>query len=159
MRNITVSTCGIIPKIEAFASDFMQVNLAISLHAPNDTVRNKLMPISKKYRYAELMEACMRYTQKTHRRITFEYTLIAGLNDEEAHADELAFNLQGKLCHVNLIPMNSVSGFSLKSSARSKAEMFLKKLEMKGVPATIRREMGSDISAACGQLLLHKSGI
>jgi len=158
MRNITVSTCGIIPKINAFAQDFPQVNLAISLHAPNDEIRKKLMPIANKYNYEDLMSACRDYTQKTGRRITFEYTLIAGQNDSMKHAEELTTKLQNLLCHVNLIPMNHVREFKFSSTARDEAGKFLKKLQMKGITATIRREMGRDISAACGQLRLSRAG-
>ena len=156
MRNITVSTCGMIPGIESFSSDFPQANLAISLHASNDADRKELMPVSNKYPYDELLAACREYTKKTGRRITFEYTLISGKNDDDKNADELAAKLQNMLCHVNLIPMNHVSDLSLVPSARDKAERFLKRLQKRGVAATIRRELGADIEAACGQLRLSK---
>jgi 23S rRNA (adenine2503-C2)-methyltransferase len=154
MRNITVSTCGIIPKIKAFAVDFPQVNLAISLHASNDAERKKLMPIANKYGYDELILACHKYTEKTGRRITFEYTLIAGKNDDVKHAEELAAKLQGLLCHVNLIPMNEVSELEIKASSKPKVQQFLKRLQDKNITATVRRELGTDIDAACGQLRL-----
>jgi len=156
MRNITVSTCGIIPKIKCFSNDFPQVNLAISLHAPNDMVRKELLPVANKYPYGELISACREYTEITGRRITFEYTLIAGKNDAGKHADELAETLRGMLCHVNIIPMNHVSELPLGPCTKDKAEQFLKRLQKKGIPATIRRELGSDIEAACGQLRLAK---
>jgi 23S rRNA (adenine2503-C2)-methyltransferase len=157
MRNITVSTCGIIPKIKSFSDDFPQVNLAISLHASNDALRKELIPVANKYQYDELISACKEYTEKTGRRITFEYTLISGKNDDHKHADELAAKLQGMLCHVNLIPMNRVSELPLTSSTRDKAERFLKILQKKGIAATIRRELGGDIEAACGQLRLQSN--
>ena len=156
MRNITVSTCGIIPKISAFAEDFPQVNLAISLHASNDVERKKIMPITNKYGFDELLIACQKYTDKTGRRITFEYTLIAGKNDDIKHAEELASKLQGLLCHVNLIPMNEVSELAVKASAKPKVQQFRKKLQEKHIAATVRRELGGDIDAACGQLRLSK---
>ncbi|MCL2436866.1 MAG: 23S rRNA (adenine(2503)-C(2))-methyltransferase RlmN [Clostridiales bacterium] len=156
MRNITVSTCGIVPRIKSFANDFPQANLAVSLHAPNDAMRKKIMPIANKYPYDELISACKAYTEKTGRRITFEYTLIAGQNDDGQYADELAAKLQDILCHVNLIPMNPVSELSLAPSAREKAVQFMKRLRKKGIATTIRRELGQDIEAACGQLRLSK---
>jgi 23S rRNA (adenine2503-C2)-methyltransferase len=159
MRNITVSTCGIIPKIKAFAEDFPQVNLAISLHASNDSERKKLMPIANKYGYDELLLACHKYTEKTGRRITFEYILIAGKNDDVKHADELATKLQGLLCHVNLIPMNEVSDIKsdikIGASSKDKVQKFLKRLQENHITSTVRRELGTDINAACGQLRLN----
>ena len=154
MRNITVSTCGIIPKIESFAEDFPQVNLAISLHAPTDTVRNEMMPVNKSYPMAQLLEKCRWHAQKTGRRITFEYALVKGVNDSMAQAKELARKLHGMLCHVNLIPLNSVEETGLSGTPRKNAESFMRVLEQQGITTTIRREMGSDIDAACGQLRL-----
>jgi len=154
LRAITVSTCGIIPKIEAFGRDFPQVNLAISLHAPNDEIRNRLMPINKKYPMKELLEACEKHTEITGRRITFEYSMIRGINDEKAHAEELATKLQGMLCHVNLIPLNPVSEREYEAADRKSVEVFRKALEDKGVQVTVRRDLGTDIDGACGQLRL-----
>lgn len=157
MRNITISTCGLIPIIEKFARDFPQVNLAISLHAPNDAIREKMMPINKKYPIAELIDACRRYTKETSRRITFEYTLVKGVNDSQAHALELSKLLKGMLCHVNLIPLNKVKETGLDTTENQVAEEFKKILEKKGIPVTIRREMGDDIDGACGQLRLGRA--
>lgn len=156
LRAITVSTCGIVPKIETFGRDFPQVNLAISLHAPNDEIRNQLMPINKKYPIEMLLEACRKHTEKTGRRITFEYALIEGVNDQEIYAKELANKLSHMLCHINLIPLNTVSERAYKKVNKQRAENFLKNLEKRGIQATIRREMGSDIDAACGQLRLRE---
>lgn len=155
LRAITVSTCGIIPKIETFGKKFPQVNLAISLHAPNDELRSRLMPINRKYHMEELLKACRRHTELTGRRITFEYALIYGVNDKKAHAEELAKKLQGMLCHVNLIPLNPVSEREYKAADRRAVEVFCKALEDKGIQATIRRELGTDIDGACGQLRLR----
>ena len=152
MRNITVSTCGIIPMIERFGDDFPQVNLAISLHAADSRERSEIMPVNKAYLLDELIETCRRYTEKTGRRITFEYTLIKGVNDDKVHLDKLAGLLKGMLCHVNLIPLNEVREKEYRSGTRERAEEFKEALEKRGIPATVRRELGSDIDAACGQL-------
>lgn len=152
MRNITVSTCGIVPMISRFAEDFPQVNLAVSLHAPNDEIRRRTMPIANAYGYDELMEACRAYTEKTHRRITFEYALIRGVNDSRANADELASRLKGWLTHVNLIPLNEVKGRDFRTSEGKNVLEFKNRLESKGIAVTIRRTLGNDIDAACGQL-------
>ncbi|MCL1983287.1 MAG: 23S rRNA (adenine(2503)-C(2))-methyltransferase RlmN [Clostridiales bacterium] len=157
MRNITVSTCGVISGIQAFSTDFPQANLAVSLHAPNGSIRKGLMPTAGKQDYYELLSACREYARKTGRRVTFEYVLIGGKNDKERHADELAANLRGMLCHVNLIPVNSVSGRAPAPGANAKAERFKKRLEAASIPATVRRGLGSDIDAACGQLRLSKT--
>ncbi len=157
MRNITVSTCGLVPKIMEFARDLPQVNLAVSLHAPNDEVRSRIMPVNRTYNVARLISECKRYTEATHRRITFEYALIAGVNDAPSRADELADLLKGMLCHVNLIPLNEVSETGLAGSPKAQVQEFLARLESRGITATVRRELGSDIDAACGQLrLAHK---
>ena len=157
MRNITVSTCGLVPKIMEFARDLPQVNLAVSLHAPNDEVRSRIMPVNRTYNVARLISECKRYTEATHRRITFEYALIAGVNDAPGRADELADLLKGMLCHVNLIPLNEVSETGLAGSPKAQVQEFLARLESRGITATVRRELGSDIDAACGQLrLAHK---
>ena len=154
MRNITVSTCGLVPMIETFAKDFPQVNLAISLHAPNNDIRNSMMPVNKKYPMEVLIAACKKYTEETSRRITFEYTLVKDKNDSRENALELIEKLRGVLCHVNLIPLNKVEETGLDTSERKACEAFKKLLEDHGIPATIRRELGDDIDGACGQLRL-----
>lgn len=156
MRNITVSTCGIAPKIKQFAEEFPQVNLAISLHAPNDYIRSMMMPINNSYNIDELLKACKEYTEITNRRITFEYTLVDGKNDDQRSIDELANKLKGILCHVNLIPLNKVVESGLEAPTRKHAQKVAKVLESKGIPATVRRELGADIDGACGQLRLSK---
>ncbi len=151
-RNITVSTCGLVPRIYDLAKEDFSITLAISLHAPNDTMRKELMPIANKYSIDEIMEACDYYIKETGRRITFEYSLVAGVNDKEEHAKELVKRLSGKLCHVNLIPVNPIEERDYKRSARESVEHFRSILERNHINATVRREMGSDIQAACGQL-------
>lgn len=152
MRHITISTCGLVPEIKKLADLSYQITLAISLHAPNDEVRKTIMPIAYKYSYSELLDACKYYINKTGRRITFEYTLIDGVNDKIEHAKELATKLKGMLCHVNLIPVNAVTERNLKRSAQEKILEFKKVLDKNEIETTIRRELGSDIDAACGQL-------
>lgn len=154
MRNITVSTCGIVPKIREFAKDFPQINLAISLHHTDDESRSNLMPVNRKYPIGELLAACREYTEKTSRRITFEYTLVKGVNDSKERATALGKLLKGMLCHVNLIPLNAVEETGLKTTDRKGADLFRKQLEDMGIPSTIRRELGDDIDGACGQLRL-----
>ena len=156
MRNITVSTCGLAPMIEKFGQDFPQVNLAISLHAPNNDIRNSMMPVNKSYPIEVLVETCRKYAKDTSRRVTFEYTLVKGVNDSKNHALELASLLRGMLCHVNLIPLNKVEETGLDTSDNKTAQEFQKTLENKGIPATIRRELGDDIDGACGQLRLER---
>lgn len=151
-RNITVSTCGLVPRIYDLAKENFSITLAISLHAPNDSMRKELMPIANKYSIDEIMEACDHYIRETGRRITFEYSLVAGVNDKEEHAKELVKRLSGKLCHVNLIPVNPIEERDYKRSARESVEHFRSILERNHINATVRREMGSDIQAACGQL-------
>lgn len=152
MRHITISTCGLVPEIHKLADLNYQITLAISLHAPNDEVRKTIMPIAYKYSFLELLDACKYYINKTGRRITFEYTLIDGVNDKIEHAKELANKLKGMLCHVNLIPVNAVTERNLKRSTQEKILEFKKVLDKNGIDTTIRRELGSDIDAACGQL-------
>jgi 23S rRNA (adenine2503-C2)-methyltransferase len=152
LRNITVSTCGIIPGIKRFSEDFPQVNLAVSLHAPNQKMREKTMPVAKKYTYNELIQSCREYTEMTSRRITFEYALIDGVNDSKCCAEELASNLKGMLAHVNLIPLNEVKGRVYRTAEGSSVIAFRKVLENRGIAVTVRRTLGSDIDAACGQL-------
>lgn len=158
LRSITVSTCGLVPEMLDFAKDFPQVNLAVSLHAPNDTIRNKIMPISRKYSMDELLKTCVKHIEVTGRRMTFEYALIQGVNDSDGCAEELASKLKGINCHVNLIPLNRVAETGLSGTERTLAERFREILERKGIQATIRRELGSDIDAACGQLRLKNKG-
>ncbi len=152
MRNITLSTCGIASKLLELAKQKMQITLAISLHAPNDELRNKIMPINKVYNIEKLLDTCKKYIKITNRRVTFEYSLIRGFNDKVEHAIELSEKLKGMLCHVNLIPLNEVEERSLVGSTRETAYEFQKILKKNGIDATIRRELGSDIDAACGQL-------
>ena len=151
-RNITVSTCGIIDGIERFAEDFPQVNLAISLHAPNQKMREQTMPVARKYKYGDLLNAAREYTEKTGRRITFEYAVIDGVNDSKECAEELSRHLKGWLTHVNLIPLNEVDGREYKKARGTNVKRFKDILESHGVAVTIRRTLGSDIDAACGQL-------
>lgn len=151
-RHITLSTCGLVPEILSLADLQIPINLAISLHGPNDKVRQETMPVAKKYGIGDLMEACNYYIAKTNRRITFEYALIKGLNDSESHGRDLARLLKGMLCHVNLIPVNIVEERSYKKPREEDVRSFQKILQNSGIEATIRREMGGDINAACGQL-------
>ncbi len=151
-RNITVSTCGLVPKIRELAEKKLQITLAISLHAPNDEKRKELMPIAYKYTIQELLDACRDYFEKTGRRITFEYSVVAGVNDSLEDAIELGGKLKDLNCHVNLIPVNPVRERDFQRPARQAVENFKIKLEKCGINVTIRREMGSDIDGACGQL-------
>ena len=151
-RNMTVSTCGLVPGILQFSLDFPQAGLAVSLHAASQEERLAIMPVAQAWPLEELIEACKTYTERTRRRITFEYALISGANDDDAHALQLAELLKGMLCHVNLIPLNPVSDIALAGSSRDRAIRFAETLERKGIPATVRRQLGSDIDAACGQL-------
>jgi 23S rRNA (adenine2503-C2)-methyltransferase len=153
-RNITVSTCGLVPGIQKFSEEFPQVNLAVSLHAPLSDLRDELMPVNHSYPLEELIPACRAYTEKTGRRITFEYALIRGKNDTDAMIGKLIHLLRGMLCHVNLIPLNEVSETGLLTSGRKRAEEIQKRLEDSGIPATVRRQLGADIDGACGQLRL-----
>ncbi len=152
MRNITLSTCGIVPKIIDLAEKKLQITLAISLHASNDEIRNKFMPINKVYNINEILEACKKYIKNTNRRITFEYALIKGVNDKTEHALELAKKLKDILCHVNLIPLNEVNESAFETSKESNIKEFKKILDGERIHVTVRRELGSDIDAACGQL-------
>jgi 23S rRNA (adenine2503-C2)-methyltransferase len=152
-RHITVSTSGIVPNIYRFADENLQVNLAISIHAPNDALRSKLMPVNRRFPFADLVEACKYYIAKTGRRITFEYALMGGVNDQQEHAEELAQVLKEMpLSHVNLIPVNFVAERDFKRTGRDDIFTFQRVLEKSKINATIRREQGSDIAAACGQL-------
>lgn len=156
MRNITVSTCGLVPVIGRFAEDFPQVNLAISLHGTTDRIRGSMMPVNQRYPLEVLLPACREYTEKTGRRITFEYTMVNGVNDSDEDAYRLCKMLKGMLCHVNLIPLNKVAESGFDTVSRKRAGEFQEILESRGIAATVRRELGSDIDAACGQLRLGK---
>ena len=157
-RHITVSTCGIVPKIYEFSKLPFQVNLAISLHAPNDELRNKLMPINKVYPLKELMVSVKDYISLTNRRVTFEYILLDGINDSKAHVKELCSLVKGLNCYINLIPYNENSNISYKRSKKDTIMKFYDIIKKENVNVTIRREFGSNISAACGQLRSKKEG-
>ncbi len=151
-RHITVSTCGIIPKIKEFIKDGKQVNLAISLHASNDELRNKIMPISKVYKLDDLIKTIKEYIKQTNRRVTFEYILLKGINDKKENALELANLLKGMNCYVNLIPYNETSHIEFKKSNQQTILNFYDILKKNNISVTIRREFGKKVSAACGQL-------
>lgn len=152
MRHISLSTCGVVPGIYKLMEYRLPLTLSISLHAPNDAIRSRTMPVNRKWGMEELLEACRAYGKATSRRISFEYTLIDGVNDSTACAEELADRLKGILCHVNLIPVNEVSENSYRRSSASKVAQFQKKLNARGINATVRRTLGADINASCGQL-------
>ncbi|MDR2087957.1 MAG: 23S rRNA (adenine(2503)-C(2))-methyltransferase RlmN, partial [Clostridiales Family XIII bacterium] len=150
--HITVSTCGLVPGIERMAEELPQVGLAISLHAPNDRLRDALLPVNKRYNTKSLLEAARAHIARTGRRITFEYALMAGVNDGAACAKELARRLSGMNCHVNLIPLNRVEETGFEGSGGAETERFRAALADAGVRVTVRRGLGADIRAACGQL-------
>ena len=152
LRNVSLSTCGLVPKMLSFAEEDLPVTLSVSLHAPNDTVRREIMPIARTYPIADVLNACRVYIEKTGRRVIFEYALIGGVNSDLRHADELAGILRGMQCHVNLIPLNSVPERGLRGVDEATVQRFLKRLEEHHISATRRREMGDDIEGACGQL-------
>lgn len=152
IRNITVSTCGLVPQMYKFAEEKLPVTLAVSLHASNDETRKKLMPVANRYTIKEVVDAARNYYEKTGRRVTFEYALVRGQNDSENTAEELSTVLKGFPCHVNLIPVNPVSERNFKPTQREETVNFQNKLEKNRINVTIRREMGSDINGACGQL-------
>lgn len=152
MRNITVSTCGIVPRIYDLLNENLQITLTISLHAPNDEIRSKTMPVNNKWGIDEVIKACREYVNKTNRRVSFEYTLINGVNDTEQCALELSNRLKGMLCHVNLIPVNAVEERGNVRSTDDNIRKFMEILKRNGINATIRRTLGSDINASCGQL-------
>ncbi len=151
-RHLTLSTCGLVPEIKKLADMQIPINLAISLHAPNDEIRRQTMPIAQRYSIKELIDSCRYYLEKNNRRITFEYALIKDFNDKPAHAEELAGLLKGLLCHVNLIPVNPIDEKSFQRSKQDFIKNFEKILLKRGIETTVRREMGTDINAACGQL-------
>ena len=152
MRHISLSTCGLVPRIERLAQENLQLTLSVSLHAPNNKLRNSIMPVNKAYPVETLMAACRQYFETTGRRISFEYAMIRGVNDTPEVAEELAALLQGLAAHVNLIPLNDVAESPLKPSTRAAVEAFQQRLERHGITATVRRTLGSDIDASCGQL-------
>jgi 23S rRNA (adenine2503-C2)-methyltransferase len=151
-RNITVSTCGIPDRIRAFAEEGMPITLALSLHAPNNEVRKQLMPVATQYDLEEVLDAFQYYYDKTGRRLTFEYSMVEEVNDQEEHAKELAKRLKGLNCHVNLIPVNPIKERNFRQSESKRIQNFKNILEKNRINVTIRREMGADINAACGQL-------
>lgn len=151
-RKISLSTCGVVPGIYRLAEENIPITLSISLHNPFDEQRSLIMPINRKYNLDKLLEACYSYVVKSGRRITFEYAMISGVNDSSEHAEKLSERLRGMLCHVNLIPMNKVSGKDFERSHRKSIEQFSSVLEKNGISVTVRRELGRDINAACGQL-------
>jgi 23S rRNA (adenine2503-C2)-methyltransferase len=151
-RHITISTVGLVDKIDAFAGEHCQVNLAISLHAPNDELRSSFMPVNRRYPIAQLMAACERYVAATRRKVFFEYVMLEGVNDSVECANELASLMRGHLYHVNLIPYNSTPDGAFAATADARIWQFAKILEDAGVPVTVRANMGRDIAAACGQL-------
>lgn len=151
-RNITISTCGLIDNIRELADRNLQVTLALSLHAADDETRRELMPIARRYTIKEVLDACKYYFNKTKRRITFEYSLVAGINDNITEAEKLVSLIKGMNCHVNLIPVNPIKEREYKKSSAGNIAGFKKYLEKYGINVTIRREMGSDIQGACGQL-------
>lgn len=151
-RHITISTVGLVDKIDAFTQEGVQVNLAISLHAPNDTVRSGIMPVNRKFSMEELLAACDRYIAKTRRKVFFEYVMLAGINDSPEHARELARRMQGHLYHVNLIPYNTTPDAPFSGTEQAQIWQFASILDQAGVPTTVRANMGRDITAACGQL-------
>ena len=151
-RHITLSTCGIVPKIYELADLEIPINLAISLHSPYDDKRKEIMPVANKYSINEILDACRYYIKKTNRRVTFEYSLIKGVNDGKKEAEALVALLKGMLCHVNLIPINEVDERDFKKPDKAFIYKFRDYLEERNIPATVRISMGSDISGACGQL-------
>ena len=155
MRNISLSTCGIVPKIYELMEKKLQLTLSISIHAPNDEIRSKIMPINKKYPMSELLEACRQYAKQTGRRISFEYTMIDGVNDSVECAKELSRRLRGILSHVNLIPANEFSESPFSRSRAETIEKFVNEMKNNSVNVTLRRSLGSDIDASCGQLRLR----
>ncbi len=151
-RNISLSTCGLVPEIYRLADEGLNITLTISLHAPNDEIRQRTMPIANRYSIKEILDACRNYIDKTKRRVAIEYTLIKGVNDSKVCAEELIRLLKGMLCHVNIIPLNYVKERGLTAATRKEAYQFVGLLEKGGLSATVRRTMGEDIAGACGQL-------
>jgi len=152
MRNISLSTCGVVTGIEKLMEKKLQLTLSVSLHAPNDEIRSRTMPVNDRWNIDTLLRTCKKYTQATSRRISFEYAMISGVNDSDECAHELGRRLKGMLCHVNLIPVNSVKERDYKKSSDNRINAFIKVLEKYRINVTVRRTLGSDINASCGQL-------
>ncbi len=152
MRHVSLSTCGLVDQIYRLMEEKLQLTLSVSLHAPNDAIRSQMMPVNKRYPVDELLLACKEYAAVTGRRISYEYAMVNGVNDTDICAKELAQKLKGSLCHVNLIPVNAVEGKAQKASSRVRIQAFQRILEQHGITATVRRTLGSDINASCGQL-------
>ena len=156
LRSVSLSTCGLVPNMYRLAEEGLPVTLSVSLHAPNDEIRKKLMPVANAYAMEDVLAACRNYVDKTGRRVIFEYAMVGDMNCEMAHADELAHRLRGLQCHVNLIPLNEVKERdALKAPTPAQVERFMKRLEERHISVTRRREMGDDIQGACGQLRRH----
>lgn len=156
LRGVSLSTCGLVPNMYRLADEGLPVTLSVSLHAPNDEIRKKLMPVARAYAMEDVLAACRNYVDKTGRRVIFEYAMVGDMNCETAHADELAHRLRGLQCHVNLIPLNEVKERdALKAPTPAQVERFMKRLEERHISVTRRREMGDDIQGACGQLRRH----
>ena len=151
-RRITISTVGIVPRIEQFAAAKRQIKLAVSLHAPSNAVRDQIIPVNKKYPLESLLEACRNYTEKTGQSVIFEYTLIQGLNDDYENAELLCKRIEGMRCHVNLIPLNDNKKYKGSGSDQNRIQSFKSVLDKNGIPCTVRLERGIDINAGCGQL-------
>lgn len=151
-RHVSLSTCGIVDKIKDLEKRDLQITLSVSLHAPNDDIRRSMMPVAKRWSVDELLAACRSYAKTTGRRISYEYSLVSGVNDSDDCALELARKLKGTLCHVNLIPVNKVEGSGCFKPSSQRTEQFRSILEQNGITATVRRTLGSDINASCGQL-------
>ncbi len=152
LRHISLSTCGLVDRIDRLADEGLPVTLSISLHAPNDDIRKQTMPIANRWTIKELLDSCRRYIAKTGRRISFEYALIDGVNDSKEHAHELGRLLSGMLCHVNLIPVNPIKEKNFKRSEKNAIKVFTETVETYKISVTVRRRLGSDINASCGQL-------
>lgn len=156
-RHISLSTCGVVPSIERLMEYALPITLSISLHAPTDEIRSAIMPVNRAYPVDELLAVCRKYTERTGRRISFEYSVINGVNDSEECAKILASKLKGMLCHVNLIPVNNVEENDFKKPSADKIRRFMSVIDKYNIPVTVRRELGSDISASCGQLRRQRS--
>ena len=152
MRHVSLSTCGLVDGIYRLMERNLQLTLSVSLHAPNDEIRSRTMPVNRRWPIGELLAACREYAQRTGRRISFEYAMIDGVNDSDACAEELAARLKGMLCHVNLIPVNEVAGKAQRRSGAPRLKRFSEILAGRGIPVTVRRTLGADIQASCGQL-------
>lgn len=157
LRHVSLSTCGLVDRIDRLAGEGLPVTLSVSLHAPNDDIRRRIMPVANRYSIDELLDCCRRYEKRTGRRTSFEYALIRGVNDSPACAHELGGRLRGSLCHVNLIPVNEVKGKIYKRSEKVAIELFTKALESYRMTVTVRRSLGGDINASCGQLRAEHS--